>query len=68
MALKAISAQRSSNCTRIIMSTDNTEIQEEAKIHGVGIPFTRPSELATDRASSADVIVHAMNWINARKH
>lgn len=63
VGFKAISAQRSESCSRLIISTDSPEIQEDARSYGVDVPFTRPAELATDTASSIDVISHAMDWI-----
>ena len=63
VGFKAISAQKSNNCTRLIISTDSKEIQENAKSYGVEVPFTRPAQLATDTASSVDVIAHTMEWI-----
>lgn len=63
MGFKAISALRSKNCSRLIISTDSKEIQKDAKSYGVEVPFTRPGDLATDEASSMDVISHAMDWI-----
>ena len=60
---KAISALRSKYCTRLMISTDSPEIQVDARSYGVEVPFTRPGELATDTATSADVISHAMAWI-----
>ena len=63
VAFKAISAKRSKFCTRLIISTDSPEIQQVASQYGVEAPFTRPAKLATDTASSIDVILHAMDWI-----
>ena len=63
VGFKAISAQRSKYCSRLIISTDSPEIQEDARSYGVDVPFTRPAELATDTASSLDVIAHAMEWV-----
>lgn len=63
VGFKAISARKSRYCTRLIISTDSPEIQEDARRYGVEVPFTRPSPLASDTASSADVIRHAMEWI-----
>jgi len=63
VGFKAISALRSKHCSRLIISTDSQEIQEDAKSYGVEVPFTRPAELATDDASSLDVITHAMDWV-----
>lgn len=63
LGYKAIAAKKSKYCSKIIISTDSMEIAEVAKKYDVEIPFIRPSYLATDEASSADVIEHAMNWI-----
>jgi N-acylneuraminate cytidylyltransferase/CMP-N,N'-diacetyllegionaminic acid synthase len=45
---------------RLVISTDCPIIKMEARINQVEVPFTRPAELATDTASSADVIKHAL--------
>ena len=63
VGFKAISACRSKYCTRLIISTESSEIQQNARRYGVEVPFTRPGELATDTSVSADVIMHAMGWI-----
>lgn len=63
VGFKAISALRSKYCSRLIISTDSPEIQETAMRYGAEAPFLRPSELATDTASSNDVIDHAMSYI-----
>jgi len=60
---KAISAKKSKYCKRLIISTDSHDIQNDAEKYGVEIPFMRPTELATDTAKSAQVVSHAMNWI-----
>ncbi|HEY6805825.1 MAG TPA: acylneuraminate cytidylyltransferase family protein [Pyrinomonadaceae bacterium] len=65
IGFKAISALRSKYCSRLIISSDDQEIQQDAASYGVEVPFTRPAELATDTASSFDVIRHAMDWIEA---
>ena len=48
---------------RLMISTDSADIQAEARQHGVEVPFTRPAALATDTATSASVVAHAMQWI-----
>lgn len=63
VGFKIIAAKQSRYCSRIIVSTDSPEIQAEARKYGADIPFNRPVELATDAASSFDVISHAMKWI-----
>ena len=63
VGFKARSALKSKYCTNLIISTDSQDIQQEAMLHGVDVPFTRPNYLATDTASSMDVVLHAMDWI-----
>lgn len=63
VGFKAISALRSKYCTRLIISSDDPEIQQDAISYGAEVPFTRPAELASDTASSFDVIRHAIDWI-----
>ena len=64
---KARSALQSRYCSRLIVSSDSPEIQAEAVRHGAEMLFSRPAELATDTASSNDVILHAMDWIEAHE-
>jgi N-acylneuraminate cytidylyltransferase/CMP-N,N'-diacetyllegionaminic acid synthase len=65
VAFKAISARRSKYCARVILSSDDPEIQEEARRHLVEVPFTRPAHLATDGATSADVVSHVVDFIES---
>jgi N-acylneuraminate cytidylyltransferase/CMP-N,N'-diacetyllegionaminic acid synthase len=60
---KAISARKSAFCDRLIVSSDSPEIQAEAKRYGAEVLFNRPAELASDTASSNDVVLHAMDWV-----
>lgn len=62
VGFKALSARAARSCSRLVISTDDREIQDEARRHGVEVPFTRPAELASDTASSADVVAHALEW------
>jgi CMP-N,N'-diacetyllegionaminic acid synthase len=64
---KAITALQSRYCTRLIVSSDSAEIRAEAKRHGAEVLFERPAELASDTASSNDVVLHAMDWIEAHE-
>lgn len=63
IGFKALAARQSKYCSRLMVSTDSAEIQDEARRWGVEVPFTRPAELASDTAGSAEVILHAMDWI-----
>lgn len=60
---KVISALKTDCNKRIILSTDSEEIAELGIKYGAEVPFVRPDELATDKASSVDVIDHAMKWV-----
>src|ERR1700755_1959024 len=64
---KAIAARQSRYCTRLIVSSDSTELRDEAMRPGAEVVFERPAELATDSASSNDVVLHAMDWIEAHE-
>lgn len=46
----------------ICLSTDSAEIAEAARNYGLEIPFMRPDYLASDTASSYDVIIHALDF------
>lgn len=46
----------------ILVSTDNLEIVDVARRAEALAPWLRPSELATDKAKSIDVALHALDW------
>ena len=46
----------------ICVTTDSNEIIEVVKQHGMEVPFKRPDYLATDTASSYDVLIHALDF------
>ncbi len=52
--------------TRTIVSTDCPKIADIAKDCGADAPFLRPAELSCDSASSAEVVIHALDWFEAR--
>ncbi len=45
---------------RVVVSTDDPEITEVARAEGAEVPFLRPAELASDTATSVDVLRHAL--------
>ena len=55
-------AQQSGVFDKIIVSTDSDEIARIAEEAGASVPFRRPSELADDHATTADAMVHAIDW------
>jgi CMP-N-acetylneuraminic acid synthetase len=60
VGFKARSALKAKTCSRLIISTEDSDIQDEAASLGVEVPFTRPANLATDTATSDAVVRHAM--------
>lgn len=60
------SAQDSKLLTHVILSSDNLEIIETAHKIGLEVPFVRPQELATDTASSIDVVLHAIDFMERK--
>ncbi|HMA50884.1 MAG TPA: pseudaminic acid cytidylyltransferase [Magnetospirillaceae bacterium] len=59
-------AKRSGLFRRIIVSTDSDEIAAIAEAHGGECPFRRPPELANDTASTAAVVLHGLDWLEAQ--
>ena len=55
-------AKASSLFDHIIVSTDDAEIAEVAKVWGAEVPFMRPTELSDDYAGTTEVISHATQW------
>jgi CMP-N,N'-diacetyllegionaminic acid synthase len=47
----------------LLVSTDSKEIADVAVAAGAYVPFLRPPELATDRASTYDAIRHALTFL-----
>jgi pseudaminic acid cytidylyltransferase len=52
---------------KIIVSTDDEEIANIAKIYGVEIPFIRPEEISDDYTITSTVIKHALDNIGLNK-
>jgi N-acylneuraminate cytidylyltransferase len=51
------------NVSEVIISTDSSEIAEEAEKHGGKIYFTRPHELATDLSREIESWKHSINFM-----
>jgi len=59
-----VSAARSARCIdRIIVSTDDDSLAAIARAAGAEVPFMRPPALAGDCASSAEVVIHALDFL-----
>ncbi len=48
--------------TPIYLTTDHPDLAADGEALGWNIPFLRPSELATDVASTTDAILHLLDW------
>ena len=59
----SIEAARESGCfDRVIVSTDDNEIAEVARLWGAEVPFMRPAELSDDYTGTTPVVRHAIEW------
>jgi len=56
-------AQAARHLDRVVLSTDDIEIADVGRQFGAEVPFTRPSELASDTATSLNVILHALRTL-----
>ncbi len=60
-----IKAALEASCIDIVMvSTDCPEIASVAKVEGAQVPFLRPAHLASDCASTVDVVAHAVHSLS----
>lgn len=57
------SAKASESLSRIILSSDDTEIIGVAKELGIDVPFVRPADLAGDASGSLEVIQNAVKYL-----
>ena len=55
-------ALQSNRFDQVIVSTDDAEIAEIARMHGASVPFIRPPELSDDYTGTTSVIRHAIDW------
>jgi len=46
----------------VFVSTDSDEIAQVSKAFGAEVPFLRPAEIATDNATTNDVVTHLVEW------
>ena len=60
-------ARASRHLERILLSTDDPELAELGRQHGVEVPFLRPAELATDRSPVIDATLHLFQWLEKQE-
>jgi CMP-N,N'-diacetyllegionaminic acid synthase len=59
------SAKESKLLSRTILSSDDPEIIAVARQLGLDVPFTRPSDLASDQSPTLPVIIHALEYFKS---
>lgn len=55
-------ALASGSFDKVIVSTDDLEIADVARMCGAEVPFQRPAEISNDYATTMDVMAHAVTW------
>lgn len=66
LAWTARAIQASGVRGRAVLTTDDPAIAEAGAAAGLEVPFLRPPELARDDTDMVDVVVHAVEWMEAR--
>jgi CMP-N-acetylneuraminic acid synthetase len=59
------SAWESQSLQRLVVSTDDLEIADVSREYGAEVPFIRPVNLAMDDSPQIDVVIHAVEWLEA---
>jgi CMP-N,N'-diacetyllegionaminic acid synthase len=60
----SVDAARAARCVdRVVLSSDDEVIMAAARACGCEVPYRRPAELATDTASTIDVVLHAIDTL-----
>ncbi len=61
LAYTVDAARGAASVDRVVLSSDDEAIMQAARDCGCEVPFTRPAHLATDMATSIDVVLHALD-------
>lgn len=59
-------AQKSKHITRLMMSSEDAEINSYAESLGVQVDYVRPAHLAEDHTTTAEAVLHALDWLEER--
>ena len=57
-------ALSSKKISRVVVSTDSTEIAKISENYGAEVPFLRPEKFATDSATTEEVLLHAVEALS----
>lgn len=66
IAWPIIYARKSHLITDLVVSTDSEEIAEVATRFGAMVPYLRPTELASDEATTESVLQHGINFMEKK--
>ena len=58
-----IAAKKTKSINKIIVSTDDKEIEKISKNNGAEVPFLRPKQISKDTSSIIEVIKHALKFL-----
>jgi CMP-N-acetylneuraminic acid synthetase len=61
-------AQKATRLTDYLVSSDALLIMDVAKNYGAPVPFVRPLELATDEVRNIEVVAHALDFMETKRH
>ena len=64
--IDAAEAARNAAGGYILLSTDDREIADVARVCGLEVEYMRPAELGADTTGSREVILDAMDWADSR--
>lgn len=60
-------AIKSRKVSRVVVSTDDVEIAEVSRSYDAEVPYLRPSELASDTATTIDAVLHMLNTLKDKE-
>jgi N-acylneuraminate cytidylyltransferase len=63
IAWSIAAASQSELVTRVIVSTDDEEIEAIARQYGAEAPFLRPAEISQDKTTDLPVFEHTLKWL-----
>lgn len=66
LAWPIAAALQARHVDNVVLSTDSESYAEIGKAYGAAVPFLRPDHLATDKASSVDVVIHVLDYLAER--
>jgi len=55
-------ARGARSVSHVLVSTDDRQIADEARAHGIAVPWLRPEHLAADDTPTIEVLMHATTW------